>query len=66
MNKHHKHKDARRRRLYRRKTTMEVLDCSLNMVKRLEADGRLRKIRLGTRDIFHDAEQVESLASGGE
>ena len=45
---------------------MEVLDCSLNMVKRLEAGGKLRKIRLGTRDVFHDANQVEALASGGE
>ena len=63
MAKHHKQKASRRRRLFRRKTTMEVLDCSLNMVKRLEQAGKLRKIRLGTRDVFHDAEQVESLAS---
>ena len=62
MNTNHKHKGERR--LYRRRTTMEVLDCSLNMVKRLEAAGKLRKIKLGTRDIFHDADEVEVLAQG--
>jgi hypothetical protein len=58
-----KHK-PRGRRLYRRRTTMELLDCSLAMVKRLENSGRLRKIRLGTRDIYHDADEVDALAAG--
>ena len=60
-----KTKDAARgRRLFKRATTMLVLDCSLSMVKRLENSGRLKKIRLGGRDVYHPAEQVEKLAAG--
>lgn len=55
---------APRRLLYRRRDTCRVLSCSLNMVKKLEDSGRLRKIRLGKRDIHHDAEEVEALARG--
>lgn len=52
------------RRLYRRRTTMEILDCPLSMVKRLENAGKLRKIRLGARDVYHDANEVDALAAG--
>lgn len=52
------------RRLYRRATTAEILDCSLNMVKQLERVGTLTKVRLGTRDVFHPAHEVDALAGG--
>lgn len=54
---------APKRRLYRRARTMEVLDAPLSMIKKLEDRGLLTKFRLGDRDIFHDAEQVERVAS---
>lgn len=59
-----KEKFARGRRLYRRRTSMEILDCSLSMIKRLENAGKLQKVRLGARDVYHPADQVERLASG--
>jgi hypothetical protein len=52
------------RRLYRRKTTMEILDCSLNRIKALENSGILTKIRLGRRDIHHLSSEVDALAAG--
>ena len=63
MNKPNKQKA--KRLPYRRRTTMEILDCSLQMVKRLETEGKLTKVRLGTRDVHHPAEEVEALAEGG-
>jgi predicted site-specific integrase-resolvase len=62
MNKHHKHKAPRR--LYRRRHAAELLDTSITMLKRLEAAGKLRVIRLGGRDVYYPAEQVEALAQG--
>ena len=59
-----KRREVIRRRLYRRATAAAVLDTSINMLKRLEADGKLTVIRLGGRDVFYPATQVEALASG--
>jgi predicted DNA-binding transcriptional regulator AlpA len=56
-------KTARGRRLYRRRTSMELLDCSLSMLKRLENEGTLKKVRLGSRDVFHLADEVDALAT---
>ena len=60
-----KEKPVARRRLYKRRTTMEVLDCSLSAIKKLENAGKLEKLRLLNRDVFHRAEQVDALAAGG-
>ena len=57
-------KTARGRRLSKRRTTMETLDCSLSAVKRLENEARLRKVRLGGRDVCHPVEDVEKVAAG--
>ncbi|MFO1099292.1 MAG: hypothetical protein U1E81_13740 [Xanthobacteraceae bacterium] len=54
-------KTARGRRLYKRRTTMEILNTSLSMVKRLENCGKLRKVRLGERDVYHVADDVDTL-----
>lgn len=62
MNKNDKGKAQRR--LYRRRHAAELLDTSITMLKRLEAAGKLRVIRLGGRDVFYQAEQVEALAQG--
>ncbi len=45
---------------------MQILDCSLNMIKKLENARKLRKIRLGGRDVYHLVEEVEALAQGGD
>ncbi|MGA8155953.1 MAG: hypothetical protein WB822_07015 [Rhodoplanes sp.] len=50
------------RRLYRRATATAVLDTSINMMKRLEKEGKLTPVRLGSRDVFHLVDQVAALA----
>lgn len=57
-------KPANQRRLVRRATAAEILDTSLSMLKRLEREGRLTPVRLGARDIYYSAEEIEVLASG--
>jgi hypothetical protein len=52
------------RRLYRRATAAALLDTSVNMMKKLEREGRLKPIRLGARDVFYAAEQVDALVKG--
>lgn len=53
-----------RRRLYRRATAAALLDTSINMLKRLEKQGKLTPLRLGGRDIFYRADEVDALAAG--
>jgi hypothetical protein len=53
------------RKLYRRATAAAMLDSSVTMMKRLEGEGRLTPVRLGSRDVFYNAEQIEALAQGG-
>jgi hypothetical protein len=45
------------RRLYRRRTAAEILNTSISMMKKLEKEGRLKPVRLGSRR----AEQIEAL-----
>jgi hypothetical protein len=52
------------RKLYRRATAAAMLDTSVTMMKKLEAAGKLTPVRLGSRDVFYKAEQVEALAAG--
>jgi predicted site-specific integrase-resolvase len=52
------------RRLVRRKRAAETLDTSITMLKRLEREGRLTVVRLGARDVFYPAEQIDALARG--
>jgi hypothetical protein len=52
------------RRLYRRATAAHLLNCSISLLKRLEKDGRLTPIRLGSRDVFYAVAQVHRLAGG--
>jgi hypothetical protein len=52
------------RRLYRRRTAAEILDTSINMLKKLERKGKLTAVRLGGRDVFYRAEEVDALARG--
>jgi hypothetical protein len=52
------------RRLYRRATAAALLDTSVKMMKKLEREGRLKPIRLGQRDVFYSAEQVDALVTG--
>ena len=42
---------------------MEILDCSLAMVKRLENSGKLKKLRLGDRNVYHIANEVDALVA---
>ena len=51
-------------RLVRRAHAAELLDCHISLLKRIERAGKLKPIRLGTRDVFYRAEQVDALASG--
>ena len=52
--------------LYSRKSAAEALNTSVDTVKRLERQGRLRPIRLtGPRSsVFFPADQVRALAKG--
>ena len=52
------------RRLYRRATAAALLDTSVNMMKKLEREGRLKPIRLGQRDVFYDSQQIDDLVRG--
>ena len=52
------------RRLYRRATAAEILDSSVSMLKRLEREGRLTPIRIGSRDVHYSADEVHRLADG--
>ena len=49
------------RLLIRRRTAAEMLSSSISMLKRLERMGRLTPRRLGSRDVFYLAEQVQAL-----
>jgi hypothetical protein len=73
MNDHDKIEERRKRkrretmpakRLYRRKTAAEILDCDIQLLKRLEKEGKLHAIRLGRRDVFYTADEIEALARG--
>jgi hypothetical protein len=52
------------RKFYRRATAAEVLDCDIQMLKRLEKQGRLHPIRLNQLHVFYAAEEIEALARG--
>jgi predicted site-specific integrase-resolvase len=49
------------RKLYRRATAAALLDTSVTMMKRLEREGRLTAVRLGGRDVFYRAQEIERL-----
>jgi hypothetical protein len=66
MEKGKKIKRVGPRRLYRRATAAALLDTSVNMMKKLEREGRLKPIRLGQRDVFYDSQQIDDLVRGGE
>ncbi|HEY7248687.1 MAG TPA: hypothetical protein VH678_32895 [Xanthobacteraceae bacterium] len=52
------------RQLYRRATAAMILDTSVTMLKKLEREGRLTPVRLGGRDVFYRASEVDALANG--
>jgi hypothetical protein len=56
-------REQKAQKLLRRATAAKMLDTSVSMMKRLEALGRLRPIKLGTRCVFYTTEQVEALAN---
>jgi hypothetical protein len=64
MEKGKKIKRVGPRRLYRRATAATLLDTSVNMMKKLEREGRLKPIRLGQRDVFYDSQQIDDLVRG--
>jgi hypothetical protein len=64
MEKGKKIKGVGPRRLYRRATAAALLDTSVNMMKKLEREGRLKPIRLGQRDVFYDSQQIDDLVRG--
>jgi hypothetical protein len=64
MEKGKKIKRVGPRRLYRRATAAALLDTSVNMMKKLEREGRLKPIRLGQRDVFYDSQQIDDLVRG--
>ena len=52
--------------LYKRRTTADVLDESIDSIKRLEKLGLLDKVRFTPNgDVHHLVEQVHALASKG-
>jgi predicted transcriptional regulator len=51
-------------RLYRRERARIILDTSTNMLRKLEKAGRLTAIRLGGRDVFYPASEVDAIANG--
>ena len=53
------------RDLYRRATAAAMLDTSITMTKKLERAGKLTVIRLGTRDVFYPAEEIDELSMVG-
>jgi hypothetical protein len=52
------------RGLYKRSTAMAILDCSVKLLRELEKQGKLQRVRLGQRDVRYTCEQVEALAKG--
>ena len=64
MEKGKKIKRVGPRRLYRRATAAALLDTSVNMMKKLEREGRLKPIRLGQRDVFYDSQRIDVLVRG--
>jgi hypothetical protein len=52
------------KKLLRRATAARMLDTSVTMMKRLEAMGRVRPIRLGGRDVFYATSEIDALARG--
>jgi hypothetical protein len=52
------------KKLYRRRTAAEILDCDVSLLKRLEKMGRLTGIRIGLREIFYKCEEIDALANG--
>ena len=54
------------RKLYRRATAAAALDTSISMLKRMERAGKLTPIKIGSRDVFYAAHQVDALARGDE
>jgi hypothetical protein len=63
--RYHKDKETMPpKKLYRRRTAAEVLDCDIQMLKQLEKQGRLHPIRLNRLHVFYRSEEVEALARG--
>jgi hypothetical protein len=59
----HKQQITPAKRLYRRKTAAQILDCDIQMLRRAERDGRLTPIRLGLKDVFYACAEVDALAT---
>jgi hypothetical protein len=57
-------KEMPARKLLRRKTAATVLDCDIQLLKRLEKEGKLTPIRLGKRYVSYGVGEVEALAQG--
>jgi hypothetical protein len=55
-------KEKPRQLLVKRRRAIELLDTSLNGVKKLEKLGKLTPVRLGSRDVCYRLEQFEALA----
>jgi hypothetical protein len=63
--RYHKDKEAKPpKKLYRRRTAAEVLDCDIQMLKQLEKQGRLHPIRLNRLHVFYDVEEIHAIARG--
>jgi hypothetical protein len=52
------------RRLYRRNTAAQILDCAVDMLRQLEKQGKLHPIRLNKLHVFYAAEEVDAIARG--
>ena len=63
--RYHKDKETMPpKKLYRRRTAAEVLDCDIQMLKQLEKQGRLHPIRLNRLHVFYDVEEIHAIARG--
>jgi hypothetical protein len=54
------------RQLYRRSTVARMLDCDIQLLRRIEADGRLTPVRLRSMHVFYDAGEVDRLVKGAK
>jgi hypothetical protein len=50
--------------LYPRREAARLLGSSITMLKRLERTGRLHPVRLGSKNVFYRADEIEALARG--
>ncbi len=53
------------RKLYRRSTAAALLDTSIHTLRALEQADKLTPVRLGKRDVYYPAEQVDALCGRG-